>query len=73
MYNDFIDKKQMKANTYLILERAVQEGALMGYRRAFKYVQDPSEEAIVEAIVDGVMLTVSEVFVFDDVKGESYD
>jgi hypothetical protein len=41
----------------------------MGYRRAFKYVQDPSEEAIVEAIVDGVMLTVSEVFVFDDVKG----
>jgi hypothetical protein len=63
----------MKPNTYVILERAVQEGALMGYRRAFKYVQDPSEEAIVEAIVDGVMLTVSEVFVFDDVKGESYE
>jgi hypothetical protein len=63
----------MKPNTYVILERAVEEGARLGYRRAFKHVENPSEEAIVEAIVNGVMLTVSEVFVFNDVKGESYE
>ena len=63
----------MKPNTYVILERAVEEGARLGYRRAFKHVENPSEEAIVEAIVDGVMLSVSEVFVFSDVStGDSY-
>jgi hypothetical protein len=63
----------MKPNTYVILERAVEEGARLGYRRAFKHVENPSEGAIVDAIVQGVMLTVSEVFVFDDIKGDSYD
>jgi hypothetical protein len=63
----------MKPNTYVILQRAVEEGALLGYRRAFKRVENPSEEAIVEAIVDGVMLTVSEVFDFPEQKtGDSY-
>jgi hypothetical protein len=63
----------MKPNTYVILERAVEEGARLGYRRAFKHVENPSEEAIVEAIVNGVMLTVSEVFMFSDVStGDSY-
>jgi hypothetical protein len=63
----------MKPNTYVILERAVEEGARLGYRRAFKHVENPSEEAIIEAIVDAVMLTVSEVFVFSDKTGESYE
>jgi len=63
----------MIPKTYSILERAVEEGARLGYHRAFKYVSEPSEEAIVEAIVDGVMLTVSEVFDFPEQKtGDSY-
>ena len=63
----------MIPKTYIILERAVEEGARLGYRRAFKHVENPSEEAIVEAIVDGVMLTVSEVFDFPEQKtGDSY-
>lgn len=62
----------MKPNTYVILERAVEEGALMGYRRAFKHNENPSEEAIVQAVVDAVMLSVSEVFVFTNDIGESY-
>lgn len=62
----------MKPNTYVILERAVEEGARLGYRRAFKHVENPSEEAIVEAIVNGVMLSVSEVFVFTEQTGDSY-
>lgn len=62
----------MKPNTYVILERAVEEGARLGYRRAFKHVENPSEEAIVEAIVNGVMLSVSEVFEFTEQTGDSY-
>jgi hypothetical protein len=63
----------MKPNTYVILERAVEEGARLGYRRAFKHVENPSEEAIVEAITEAVMLSVSEVFMFSDVStGDSY-
>ena len=49
----------MKPNTYVILQRAVEEGALLGYRRAFKRVENPTEEQIVDAITDAVMLTVS--------------
>lgn len=63
----------MKPNTYIILERAVQEGALMGYRRAFKHTETPTEGAIIDSIVDNVMLSVSEVFVFQEQStGESY-
>ena len=62
----------MRPNTYVILERAVEEGARLGYRRAFKHVENPSEEAIVEAIVNGVMLSVSEVFEFTEQTGDSY-
>ena len=63
----------MKPKTYVILERAVEEGARLGYNRAFKHNENPSEEAIVESVVDGVMLSISEVFAFnDDYDGESY-
>jgi len=62
----------MKPNTYVILERAVEEGARLGYQRAFKHVENPSEEAIVESIVNGVMISVSEVFEFSEQKGDSY-
>ena len=62
----------MKPNTYVILQRAVEEGALLGYRRAFKHVENPTEDAIVEAITDAIMLTVSEVFDFSHQSGDSY-
>ena len=62
----------MKPNTYVILQRAVEEGALLGYRRAFKHVENPTEDAIVEAITDAIMLTVSEVFDFSHQSVDSY-
>jgi hypothetical protein len=62
----------MKPNTYVILQRAVEEGALLGYRRAFKRVENPTEEQIADAITDAVMLTVSEVFDFSHQSGDSY-
>ena len=68
----------MKPNTYVILERAVEQGVLLGYRRAFKHceyltsVPLPTEEEMVDAITDAVMLTVSEVFDFSHQSGDSY-
>ena len=62
----------MKPNTYLILQRAVEEGALLGYRRAFKRVENPTEEQIVEALTDAIMLSISEVFAFSHQSGDSY-
>jgi len=63
----------MIPNTYVILQRAVEEGALLGYRRAFKRVENPTEEQIVETITDAVMLSVSEVFDFPhQSQGDSY-
>jgi len=63
----------MKPNTYVILQRAVEEGALLGYRRAFKHIENPTEEQMVDAIADAIMLTVSEVFDFShQSQGDSY-
>jgi len=62
----------MRPNTYVILQRAVEEGALLGYRRAFKRVENPTEDQIVEALTDAVMLTISEVFDFSHQSGDSY-
>jgi len=63
----------MRPNTYVILQRAVEEGSILGYRRAFKRVENPTEEQIVEALTDAIMLTVSEVFEFShQSQGDSY-
>ena len=69
---------KMKPKTYVILERAVEQGVLLGYRRAFKHgeyltsVPLPTEEEMVDTITDAVMLTVSEVFDFSHQSGDSY-
>ena len=63
----------MRPNIYVILQRAVESGSILGYRRAFKRVENPTEEFIVETITDAVMLSVSEVFDFShQSQGDSY-
>lgn len=56
----------MKANSYVILSRAVEHGIDYGYRRAHKHVDAPSEQALCDAIAQAVMSAVCEVFTFDD-------
>ena len=64
---------EMRPNTYVILQRAVESGSILGYRRAFKRVENPTEEQIVEALTDAIMLSVSEVFDFPhQSQGDSY-
>lgn len=60
----------MKIKSYAIIERAVEEGVAYGYHRAFKYDDKPTEETIKQAIIDAVMLEISEVIDFDNSQSE---
>lgn len=59
----------MKANEYRVLSDCVERGVNYGYRRAFKYVENPDEEAIKDAIENAVMSEICEYFGFAEDKG----
>ena len=48
----------------VILEQAINEGVLRGYRRAFKHNEEPTEEVICETIEECVMSSLYEYFDF---------
>jgi archaeosine-15-forming tRNA-guanine transglycosylase len=56
----------MKPKFRVILEQAIEEGVRRGYHRAHKYVENPSEGAIIEHIEDAVMSAIHEYFTFDE-------
>ena len=56
----------MKPKFRVILDQAIGEGVKIGYRRAFKHNEDPSEEIICETIEECVMSQIYEYFTFDD-------
>jgi len=49
-----------------LLEMCINEGALRGYRRAHKHVENPTEGAICEHIEEQVMSSIYEYFTFDE-------
>ena len=55
----------MKPKIYTILGQAVEEGVKRGYHRAFKHVECPSEDAVIESIDCAVMGSILEYFTFD--------
>ena len=56
----------MKVKTRVILEQAIEEGVLRGWRQAHKHVENPEEHAIIDRINDAVMSQIYEYFTFDD-------
>ncbi len=56
----------MKPNFRKVLETAVEQGSSYGYRRAFKHVENPTEGAIIDSIVEQVMNSIDEWFEFED-------
>jgi hypothetical protein len=56
----------MKVKFRVILEQAINEGVLRGYRRAFKHNEEPTHEVICETIEECVMSQICEYFTFDD-------
>jgi hypothetical protein len=57
-------EEDMQPKSYVILERAVEEGIERGWNRAHKYVDNPDENAIRQAIGEAVMGNICEVFSF---------
>ena len=56
----------MRAKTYKVLARAVEEGIARGWNRAHKPVENPTEEQVKIAIEEAVLGEICEVFTFDD-------
>jgi hypothetical protein len=56
----------MKPKFFHILNLAVEEGVRQGWHRSHKHVENPSEDAIIEAIEDAVMSAIHEYFTFDE-------
>jgi hypothetical protein len=52
----------MQPKTHMALDRAIAEGVLIGYRRAFKRVEEPTEMQIVAAIEEAVTTSIYEWF-----------
>jgi hypothetical protein len=53
-------------DSYKVLAMAVETGIALGWNRARKHVDDPSPEAIREAIHEAVMTECAEWFQFPD-------
>ena len=56
----------MKPNFRKILEMSVEHGVSYGYRRAHKHVENPTEGAIIDNVVEQVMNSLDEWFDFED-------
>ena len=56
----------MKPKFHKILEQAINEGVSYGYRRAHKHIENPTEGAIIDNVVEQVMNSLDEYFTFED-------
>ena len=55
----------MRIKAYNILQRAIEDGIMYGYQRAFKYTDVPTEDQIKQAMIDSVINEICEVIDFD--------
>jgi hypothetical protein len=58
-------KAVLKMKTYNIVADAVDRGVTIGYRRAHKHVENPSEDTLIDAITNAVTGELCEVIDFD--------
>ena len=56
----------MKPKFRNVLEMAIEEGVRYGYNRAHKHIENPSEGAIIDSIVEQVMNSLDEWFDFEE-------
>ena len=56
----------MRPKFHKILEQAINEGVSYGYHRSFKHVENPTEGAIIDSVVEQVMNSLDEWFDFED-------
>lgn len=60
----------MKANTYKVLARAVEEGVLLGWNRAHKHLDNPDPDTIKYHLQEAVLNEICEWMDFNEDEGE---
>ena len=55
----------MKPKIRELLERCIEDGVALGYHRAFKHDEVPSEEWVRQCIVNSIWLEIDEWFDID--------
>ena len=58
----------MKPDTYRLLERCVEDGVKSGLHRAYKHVDEPTDELICDKITQAIMNEISEWFCFEEIQ-----
>ena len=58
----------MKPKIYPVLEMCLEKGITLGYNRAFKHNDHPTEDAIKESIHKAILNEIYEWFDFEDVQ-----
>lgn len=66
-------KVTLPMNVWKIVSDAVEMGVRMGYRRAYKHVDRPSEEHVVDNVSREVMNSLTEVVDFERAGYEQED
>ena len=61
----------MKPKTYQLLEFVIENGLRLGYLRAHKHDNTPSEEHILQQQLDAIMLEIHNWFDFQENHPES--
>ena len=56
----------MKPKLHKVLEIAVEQGVSYGYQRAHKHVENPTEGAIIDSIVEQVINSLDDWFEFGE-------
>lgn len=56
----------MKAKAQVILQECIENGIKLGYHRAHKYNESPTEETVSEFIEEAIMGKIYEYFSFDE-------
>jgi hypothetical protein len=56
----------MRLKAYTIIADAVEKGAMFGWRRAFKYSDDPEDSEAVNTITNEIMGALSDVIDWGD-------
>lgn len=60
-------KNVVQLNVFTVVEKAVEEGAAYGVRRAYKHTDSPSQDEIIEQVRQGVLNALCEVIDFEGV------
>ena len=60
----------MKPNFHKILENVVEQGVSYRYRRAHKHIENPTEGAIIDSVVEQGMNSLDEWFYFEAILND---